>query len=154
MTSAPTDSKAFWSLAKAVGFYFVFTSFPPLACEDITIAASSKEKADHFAGMFAAESTVDPRGKSSPTIPCVGTLKPDIRFSQKIIRRVLKCINVYKATRPDNIPAVDLKKCAPELTAVLCRLFNLSYKTGIFTQSWKSARVQAIQRKREEDAAK
>ncbi|CAG9813842.1 unnamed protein product [Phaedon cochleariae] len=68
--------------------------------------------------------------------------------------------NTNKAFGSDGIPPIVLKKCAPELTHVLCKLFNYSYKLGIFPSNWnysyklgifpsnwKIARVQPVPRK-------
>eukprot|EP00061_Rhincodon_typus_P000198 g10879.t1 len=42
---------------------------------------------------------------------------------------------------PDNIPAIVLKTCAPELAAPQAKLFQYSYNTGIYLIMWKIARV-------------
>uniref|UniRef100_UPI00398EDE67 proto-oncogene tyrosine-protein kinase ROS-like n=1 Tax=Pristiophorus japonicus TaxID=55135 RepID=UPI00398EDE67 len=43
---------------------------------------------------------------------------------------------------PDNIPAVVLNSCAPELVEPLAKLFQYSYNTGIYPTRWKTAQVQ------------
>ncbi|CAG9818170.1 unnamed protein product [Phaedon cochleariae] len=63
------------------------------------------------------------------------------------IRKILLGLNTNKACGSDGIPPIVLKKCAPELTSVLCKLFNYSYKLGIFPSNWKIARVQPVPKK-------
>eukprot|EP00061_Rhincodon_typus_P000833 g12913.t1 len=50
-------------------------------------------------------------------------------------------LDTAKATGPDNIPAIVLKTCAPELAAPLVKLFQYNYNTGIYPAMWKSAQV-------------
>jgi hypothetical protein len=72
---------------------------------------------------------------------------PDIIFKVKHIKRILSSLNTKKSSGLDDIPAIVLKKCAPELAPILTRLFRISCDTGIFPESWKAARVQYIPKK-------
>eukprot|EP00061_Rhincodon_typus_P001430 g14768.t1 len=47
----------------------------------------------------------------------------------------------------DNIPAIVLKTCAPELAAPLAKLFQYSYNTGIYLTMWKIAQVYPVHKK-------
>eukprot|EP00061_Rhincodon_typus_P002273 g17050.t1 len=42
---------------------------------------------------------------------------------------------------PDNILAIVLKTCSPELAAPLAKLFQHRYNTGIYPTMWKIAQV-------------
>lgn len=55
---------------------------------------------------------------------------PEISITQRVVRRELLALDVHKSSGSNGIPAVVLKKCAPELCPVLTRLFALSYKAG------------------------
>src|SRR3978361_723787 len=72
---------------------------------------------------------------------------PDITFRHRTIKRILSKLDCNKAVGPDGVPAIVLKKCAPELTPILVRLFTMSYKQGKFPPSWKLARVQPVPKK-------
>ena len=49
---------------------------------------------------------------------------------------------------PDNIPAIVLKTCAPELAAPLAKLFQYSY-TGIYQAMWKISQVCPVHKKQD-----
>lgn len=55
----------------------------------------------------------------------------DIQFSQKSVCSALLSLIVHKSSKPDGIPPIALKVCAPELDPVLTRLFRLSYSVGV-----------------------
>ena len=142
----PSGSRAFWSLAKAAQGNFCQTSLPPLRKSDDTLAHSAKEKADLLVHLFASNSTLDDGGATPPTIPRCDSSLPEIRITQRAVRRELNLLDVHKSSGPDGIPAVVLKTCAPELTPVLTRLYRLSYNTGV-PSSWKVAHVHPIPKK-------
>eukprot|EP00061_Rhincodon_typus_P001215 g14048.t1 len=49
----------------------------------------------------------------------------------------LETLDTAKSAGPDNILAIVLKTCAPELAAPLAKLFQYSYNTGIYPTMWK-----------------
>ena len=67
-----------------------------------------------------------------------------IIFRPQIIKKAIKKLKSDSATGPDDIPPILIKKCAPELATILSKLFQLSYESGIFLESWKIARVTPI----------
>lgn len=147
LLNCPNGSRSFWSVAKAVSQGFSKSSIPPLTKDDGSIAETAKEKANILAEMFASNSTLDPQGKIPPTIPRVNSSMPGPVFRQREVKRILKGLDTNKAVGPDGVPAIVLKKCAAELTAPLCRLFSLSYRSACFPSSWKCAQVQPIPKK-------
>ena len=68
-------------------------------------------------------------------------------ISTRKVRKVLLQLNTSKSSGPDGIPAIVLLSCAPELTPVLNKLFQLSYSLGIFHSSWKLAHIFPIPQK-------
>ncbi|CAG9812414.1 unnamed protein product [Phaedon cochleariae] len=89
-------------------------------------------------------STLDSSEKQSPNITPIDSHMPEISFRRRTLRKILMGLNTNKACGSDGIPPIVLKKCAPELTPVLCMLFNYSYKLGIFPSNWKIARLQPV----------
>ncbi|CAG9823913.1 unnamed protein product [Phaedon cochleariae] len=78
--------------------------------------------------MFEANSTSDSQGKVPPDIPPVESRMPEIVFRQRTIRRILLGLKTNRANGPDGVPPIILKKCSPELTPFLCKLFSVSYR--------------------------
>ena len=148
LASYPAGSKAFWSLAKSVESNFCRPSLPPLLRPDGSLAHSAEEKANLFASLFAESSRLDPGGARPPTslVECESSM-PNLRIHQKDVRRVLRNLDVNKASGPDGIPAIVLKTCAPELSPILTRLFRLSLETGKVPMAWKQANVQPVPKK-------
>ncbi|CAH2239422.1 jg7296, partial [Pararge aegeria aegeria] len=71
----------------------------------------------------------------------------EIRIRQCEVLKVLRNLDVNKASGPDGIPAVVLKTCAPELSPILTRLYRLSLKTTQVPKAWKIANVQPVPKK-------
>ena len=60
---------------------------------------------------------------------------------------MLSTLTTKTASGLEEIPAIVLKTCSPELVPILIRVFQLSYDTGIFPDNWKIARVQPVPKK-------
>lgn len=148
LASYPAASKAFWTLAKSVESNFCRPSLPPLIKPDGSLAHTAEEKANLFASLFAESSRLDPGDARPPACPdgC-GSSMLDIRIHQKDVRRVLRNLDVNKASGPDGIPAIVLRTCAPELSPILTRLFRLSLEAGKVPKVWKLANVQPVPKK-------
>eukprot|EP00061_Rhincodon_typus_P007911 g30061.t1 len=56
-----------------------------------------------------------------------------IRFTPRDIKKRWETLDIAKAMGPDNILAIVLKTCTPELAAPLAKLFHCSYNTGIYS---------------------
>ena len=57
---------------------------------------------------------------------------------------LLSKLSKSKATGPDNIPAKLLKECPDLICESLSLIFNQSFKTGVFPNDWKNARVSPL----------
>ncbi|CAH1979320.1 unnamed protein product [Acanthoscelides obtectus] len=106
----------------------------------INLPFDSKAKAEVLAKIFAANSTMDvPTNAQVPSIQRVPHTMREVTFRHKTVRRVLLSLDINKASGPDLIPAIVLKRCAAELAPVLSRLFQISYESGTFPENWKFA---------------
>lgn len=137
-------TRQFWTMAKTVSNNFCKSSFPPLVRADGSLASTPKEKADLFAQMFSNNSVLDPQNAVPPTIPPVESSMAEIKFRVRAVRRALEQLDCKKAVGLDGIPPIVLKKCAPELAPILTRLFQYSYQSQTFPNTWKMARIQPI----------
>ena len=71
-------------------------------------------------------------------------------FIQLICAEVLeelKAVDPKKACGPDNIPGRILKEVADVITSSICRIFNLSFSSGVFPDQWKLANVNPVHKK-------
>ena len=53
-------------------------------------------------------------------------------------------LGLSKASGPDRIPVVALKKCEPELSYILAKLFNKCLKETCFPDCWKVSSVVPV----------
>ena len=96
------------------------------------------DKAKLFASNFAKNSTLDDTGHPLPDFPSrtdhsLNTFKVTVKDVSKLIKN----LQSGKATGPDGIPVVVLKRISPELSPILAKLFNRCLKEGCFPASWK-----------------
>ena len=70
-----------------------------------------------------------------------------IVVNRKGLLKLLKDINLYKATVPDAIPGRLLKTLCDEVVDTLCTIFQASLDQGIIPQAWKKAYVSPIFKK-------
>ena len=61
--------------------------------------------------------------------------------------KLLNKINANKSPGPDGIHGKILKNCAISLAYPLSQLYNLSFKTGIIPDQWKSANIVPVFKK-------
>ncbi len=69
---------------------------------------------------------------------------PDLTIEVEEVYNLLNSLDMTKATGPDNISNIFLKKCALGLAKPLSIIFNLSLKIGAFPAKWKLANVAPI----------
>ena len=60
---------------------------------------------------------------------------------------IIKQFKNTKATGPNSLNTIFLKKCAKELSEPLALLFNMSFSNGIFPESLKLANIIPIHKK-------
>ena len=79
--------------------------------------SSASDKAKLFAENFSKNSNLDDSGISLPVFPSRSNLKlHDIYVTPKMIKKVIKNLDLSKASGLDCIPVVVLKSCEPELS--------------------------------------
>ena len=88
------------------------------------------------------------KGLTRPFIPPNQPHEQNI-FQAPNNKKAIQNLKSDSAAGPDDIPPILIKKCAPELAPILSKLFQLSYESGIFPESWKIAKVTPIPKKGE-----
>jgi len=61
-----------------------------------------------------------------------------------MVAKVISDLDPPKATGPDDIPVVVLQICSPELSPILCRLYNKCVSESCFPSCWKFASVVPV----------
>ena len=106
------------------------------------------DKAAYFNQMFAKKATVaDPNMDTTAPDPIAASTLSDIRFSPKIVHKLLTELDESKGPGIDNIHGLVLKNCADSLGDPLARLFQRSFDTGTLPSEWKCAKITPIHKK-------
>ena len=107
--------------------------------------SSASNKAKLFAENFSMNSNIDDSGIPLPVFPSRTNFKlHNISVTPKMVRRVVMNLDLSKASAPDCIPVVVLKKCEPELSYTLAELFNKCLKESCFPDRWKVSSVVPV----------
>ena len=64
--------------------------------------------------------------------------------SENDVFKVLRTMDISKATAADSIPAKVIRTAAPYISSVVPNLFNASFQSGRFSSIWKTARVTPL----------
>ena len=109
ITSQKLGSRDFWRIANSV-LNKGKSAIPPLF-NGPEVLSSASDKAKLFAEHFSMNSNLDDSGISLPVFPSRTNLKlHDISVTLKMVRTVIMDLDLSKASGPDCIPVVVLKK--------------------------------------------
>lgn len=140
LKSLSKGDKKWWKITRALMFHKNKVSgIPPLFDREEQVwVHEARSKAQLFMQVFLRKFQLPPRTKEleqpHDKITSPSSL-PVIR--KRWARRVLKNIDVTKATGPDMIPGRILKECWQVLAFPLCLLTRLILASGIWPQLWK-----------------
>ena len=108
------------------------SAIPPLF-NGPEVLSSASDKAKLFAENFSKNSNLDDSGISLPVFASRTNLKQhNISVTPKMIKKVIKNLDLSKASGPDCIPMVVLKNCEPELSYILVEVFNKFLRKSCF----------------------
>ena len=105
-------------------------------------------KADVLSQQFESVFVHDSDQNGTPILP--GTPFPNISnlfISEGGILKLLKGLDIYKASGPDQIPNKVLRELAIHSAPVLTSLFNQSLSSEILPSDWKTANVTPVFKK-------
>ena len=68
----------------------------------------------------------------------------NISVTPKIVKKIIKNLDLSKASGPDCIPVVVLKNCQPERSYILAKLLNKCLKESRFPDCWKASSVVPV----------
>ena len=99
------------------------------------VLSSTSDKGKLFAKNFFINSNFDDTGTS---LRFRTNLKlHNISVTPKTVKRVITSLDTSKASGPDCIPVVVVKKCEPELSYILAELLNMCLTEFCFLDCWK-----------------
>ncbi len=138
-----------WSTVKKLCcFRKASNTIAPIVNAQGILVYDAETKADIFNEFYASVSTIDNYDDPIPSNNiATGPLLENITILQNDVYEALTNLNTSKATGPDNIGNMLLKRCAPSISGVLTRIFNLSLSLGIFPRKWKIAHIVPIHKK-------
>ena len=111
------------------------------------VLSSASDRAKLFAENFSKNSNLDDSGISFPVFPSRTNLKlHSMSVTPRWLKMVMINLNLSKASGPDCIQVVVLKKCEPKLSYILAALFNKS----LFPDCWKVSPVVLVFKNAEE----
>ena len=120
------------------------SAIPPLF-NDPKLLSSASDKAKLFAENISKNSNLDDSGISLPVFPFRTNLKlHNISVTSKMVKKVIRNLDLSKASGSDCIPVMVLKNCEPELSYILAELFNKCLKESCFPDCWKVSLVVPV----------
>ena len=98
-----------------------------------------------FAEIFSKNSNLDDSKISIPLFPSRTNPKLNsIPVTPKLLKKVITNLDLLKASGPDCIPVIAVKKSKPVLSYVLGELFNICLKESCFLDWWKVSSVVLV----------
>ena len=95
--------------------------------------SSASEKAKLFAENFSKNSNLDDSGISLPVFPSRTNLKlHNISVTSRMVKKIIRDLDLSQASGPDCIPVMVLKTCEPELSYILAELFNRFHQWSMY----------------------
>ena len=154
ITSQKLGSWDFWRIASSV-LIEGKSAIPPLF-NGPEVLSSASDKAKLFAENFSKNSNLDDSDISLPVFHFRTNLKlHSVSVTPRMVKKVIKNLDLSKGSGPDCIPVVVLKNCEPELSYILAEVFNKYLKESCFPDCWKvSSLVPVFKNVREKSTAK
>lgn len=104
----------------------------------------SRAKAETLNRVFAAKAAIEDNGRQPPILETMTEAELHcVNLKSCEVRRLLKSLQVDKATGPDDISALVLRESATELDPSLSRLFRISLHTRRVPAGWKHGHITA-----------
>ena len=149
LSSSDMPNRKWWKTVRQVTGDKVCTSIPPLIENGVSLTDPCV-KAVIFYQYFTSQCTQPPGAENHPLPPFKYETQArlsDMSFSIPEVKKILKSLNVNKATGPDGISIFLVKNTADVLAKPLCKLFNYSLEAGVFPSDWKTSNVVPVHKK-------
>ena len=138
-------NRKWWRIVRQVTGDKVCTSITPLIENGVSLTDPCV-KAAIFNYYFTSQCTQPPRAENHPLPPFEYETQArlsDMSFSIPEVKKILKSLNVNKATGPDGISKI------PQMfwLSHFCKLFNYSSEAGVYPSYWKTSNVVPVPKK-------
>ena len=142
------SSKEFWHFAKSVLGKSADNSLPPLK-DGADVCLHPKDKAELFNNYFVNKCQLDDSNIDIPDVISYMTTSrlETINILPSDMMDILFSFDINKATGPDLISPVLLKKGAAELAPSIAYMFNYSLLICKLPKIWKSANMVPVLKK-------
>ena len=139
----PRDTKKFWKTIKSLNK--TSQSIPTLSHNGVTTNEDT-EKANMLNSFFSTcFNTSHPPLSEHDQMPFVTNECPDeLLCTVEEVQSLLGSLDTTKATGPDGVSAIMLKRTAPSIAPAVTKLFNLSLRSGQVPTDWKKSSVVPI----------
>ena len=140
----PRKPKEFWKACKLLNK--TFSSIPVLTNNNST-AYTNVDKAELLNSFFVScfNKLHMPLGESDyKSITCTENIPEELLCDEDFVLKLLASLDSNKATGPDKISAIMLKKTATSIAPSVTSLFNQSLKDGHVPLEWKLSHVVPI----------
>ncbi len=141
--------KKYWSIMKEIYGNKIKASIPTLIDDNVTYSTDI-DKANLFADLFSSQCSLDPPppGYSLPDLEYLTDQRlSNVVFEVDQVYRILKSLDIGKATGPDGIGNRLLKECADTLAVPLTDIYNKSMNDMIFPDDWKLSHISPVYKK-------
>ena len=139
-------NRKWWKTVRQVTGDKVCTSILPLIENGVSLTV----RAAIFNQYFTSQCTQPPGAENHPLPPFEYETQArlsDMSFSIPEVRKILKSLDVNKATGPEGISIFLLKNTTDVLAKPPCKLFNYSLEAGVFPSDWKTSNVVPVHKK-------
>ena len=151
-------SSAYWRLVKdATNISKYHKPIGPLKRDNGSLAVCDAEKANMMNAYFssigatlAAKLPVLQTKADTDSDPTGTPILDAIRIQESTVKNKISNLKTNKATGPDDISPRLIRLLGETVVPPLTSLFNLSFKTGVVFQEWKTAKLTTVHKKDDE----
>ena len=149
LNGLPRGSKRWWRINKLLMKQTKpTTQIPPLKRSDGSWATSASEKADLLADTFAKKCELPPGGEEIQRGEPNAEMHGFIALRRRWAYAELKNLDPDKATGPDLLPSMILKKCAEELSIPIVLISRKCLKDAAWPNAWRRHWVCPLHKKK------
>ena len=149
LTNLSVGEKKYWQIAKQVYGSKKIIGIPAIIDGDKSLSTSI-DKAECFNTYFAMQQTQPPLRFNQQLAPIeflTDNRLENIVTTRDEVQKILKGLDIGKATGPDGISSRMLKETSIAIAGPLAELFNKSFELGRVPKIWKEANLCPIYKK-------